>query len=341
MSLNTIKTHDSLERPLRDLRVSVTDRCNFRCRYCMPAEIFDNNFQFMPNEQLLSFEEITRLAAIFASLGVEKIRLSGGEPLLRKDLPRLIRMLNQIDGISDISLTTNGSLLAQKAKELKDAGIKRINVSLDSLDNDIFRQMNGGRCDVKTVLEGIEAAAEVGIKVKVNMVVQKGINDQEILPMARYFRGTGYILRFIEFMDVGNSNGWDLKQVVSKREIVERIHTEMPLESLQSNYFGEVASRYYYRGTNEEIGIISSVTESFCSTCTRSRLSANGQLYTCLFATKGTDLQSLLRLEFRDEEIRERIQEVWGLRFDRYSDERFSATKIPNHQKIEMHYIGG
>jgi cyclic pyranopterin phosphate synthase len=307
----------------------------------MPAEIFDNNFQFMTNEQLLSFEEITRLATIFASLGVEKIRLSGGEPLLRKDLPNLIRMLNQIDGISDITLTTNGSLLTRFANELKDAGIKRINVSLDCLDNEIFRQMNGGRCDVKTVLEGIEAAGEVGINVKVNMVVQKGINDQEILSMARYFRGTGHILRFIEFMDVGNSNGWDLKHVVSKREIIERINAQMPLESMQSNYFGEVASRYYYQGTNEEIGIISSITDSFCSTCTRARLSADGHFYTCLFATKGTDFQALIRSGTRDDDIRKFIQDVWGSRFDRYSDERFSATKIPSDQKIEMHYIGG
>lgn len=341
MTINPAKTHDLLDRPLRDLRISVTDRCNFRCRYCMPAEIFDNNFHFMPNEKLLSFDEITRLARIFASLGVEKIRLTGGEPLLRKDLPKLIRELNQIDGISDIALTTNGSLLGHFANDLMDAGLTRINVSLDSLDNQTFRQMNGGRCDVNTVLEGIEAAAKIGMEIKVNMVVQKGVNDQDILPMARYFRNTGHVLRFIEFMDVGNNNGWDLRHVVSKREIIELINGEMPLEPVPPKYFGEVASRFYYRGTNNEIGIISSVTESFCSTCTRSRLSANGHLYTCLFAAKGHDLQSLIRSECNDEVIKKFIKDVWVSRNDRYSDERFSLTKIPTHQKIEMHYIGG
>lgn len=335
------QTTDTLQRPLRDLRISVTDRCNFRCRYCMPEEVFGPDFQFLPKDQLLTFEEIARLARIFASLGVGKIRLSGGEPLLRKDLPKLIRMLGKIEGISDISLTTNGSLLAKHVNELKDAGLCRLNVSLDSINDEVFRRMNGGRCDVKTVLEGIEAAANIGIKVKVNMVVQKGVNDKEILPMARYFRGTGHILRFIEFMDVGNSNGWNLKQVLSKREIVERINAEMPLEPIPANYLGEVASRYRYRGTKEEIGVISSVTESFCSTCTRARLSANGSLYTCLFANHGTDLRSLIHAGACEEEIRLQIQGVWNRRLDRYSDERLFHTNIPNHKKIEMHYIGG
>lgn len=335
------KATDSLQRPLRDLRISVTDRCNFRCRYCMPEEVFGPNFQFLPKDQLLSFEEITRLAQIFASLGVEKVRLSGGEPLLRKDLPKLIRMLSSIESISDIALTTNGSLLAKHAKELKDAGLHRINISLDSIDDEIFRRMNGGRCDVKTVVEGIEAAAKNGMQVKVNMVVQEGKNDQDILPMARYFRGTGHNLRFIEFMDVGNSNGWNLKQVVSKQEIVQRIHAEMPLEPLPSNYLGEVADRYRYRGTNEEIGIISSVTESFCSTCTRARLSANGSLYTCLFAAQGTDLRSQIHAGAKDEEIRRLIQDVWSHRLDRYSDERLHHTNIPTNKKVEMYYIGG
>ncbi|WP_445659586.1 GTP 3',8-cyclase MoaA [Aeribacillus sp. FSL K6-8394] len=338
---NMNKITDTLQRPLRDLRISVTDRCNFRCRYCMPAEIFGPYFQFLKNDQLLSFEEITRLARIFASLGVEKIRLSGGEPLLRKELPKLIEMLGSIEGISDIALTTNGSLLAKHAKALKDAGLHRVNVSLDSLDDKVFRQMNGGRCDVKTVLEGIEAAAKAGMKVKVNMVVQKGINDQDIVPMARYFRGTGHVLRFIEFMDVGNSNGWNLTQVVSKQEIFERVNAEMPLEPIPSNYFGEVASRYRYCGTNEEIGIISSVTDSFCSTCTRARLSADGNLYTCLFASQGTDLRAQLRSGAKDEEIRNLIQDVWSRRADRYSEERFNNTTMPNKKKIEMYYIGG
>jgi cyclic pyranopterin phosphate synthase len=335
------KTIDTLHRPLRDLRISVTDRCNFRCRYCMPEEVFGPDYIFLSKDQLLSFEEITRLARIFVSVGVEKIRLTGGEPLLRKDLPKLIHILNAIEGVLDVSLTTNGSLLTKHAKELKDAGLHRINVSLDSLDDQIFGQMNGGRCEVKTVLEGIEAAAKVGMKVKVNMVVQKGVNDQDIVPMARHFRGTGHILRFIEFMDVGNSNGWNLKQVVSKQQIAEYIHAEMPLEQIKSNYAGEVATRFRYRGTEEEIGIISSVTDSFCSTCTRARLSANGHLYTCLFASQGTDLRSMLHNNAGDEEIRALIQAVWTRRFDRYSDERHQHTEIPKKKKIEMSYIGG
>ncbi|WP_044894390.1 GTP 3',8-cyclase MoaA [Bacillus alveayuensis] len=335
------KITDTLHRPLKDLRISVIDRCNFRCRYCMPEEVFGPNFRFLPKEKLLSFEEISRLVQIFASLGVEKVRLTGGEPLLRKDLPKLIRMLYSIQGISEIALTTNGSLLARHAKELKDAGLQRVNVSLDSIDDEVFRKMNGGRCDVKTVLEGIEAAAKVGMKVKVNMVVQKGINDQDILPMARYFRGTGHILRFIEFMDVGNSNDWNISQVVSKQEIFERIHREMPLEPIKSNYFGEVATRYRYRGTKEEIGIISSVTDSFCSTCTRARISADGYFYTCLFATQGKDLRSKIRSGECDEDIRKFIQNVWSRRLDRYSDERLKNTNLPKDKKIEMYYIGG
>jgi cyclic pyranopterin phosphate synthase len=334
-------TTDSLQRPLQDLRISVIDRCNFRCRYCMPEEVFGPDFQFLPKDQLLSFEEIMRLAQLFASMGVKKIRLTGGEPLLRKDLPKLIEMLKSIKGISDIALTTNGSLLAKQAKSLKEAGLDRINVSLDSIDEEVFRQMNGGRCDVNTVLKGIEAAADAGLMVKVNMVVQKGINDQDIFPMARHFRGTGHILRFIEFMDVGNTNGWNLDQVVSKEEIVKRIHDIMPLEPIGSNFLGEVASRYRYCGTEEEIGIISSVSDSFCSTCTRARISANGHLYTCLFATKGTDLRSHLRSGANDEEIKNLLQDVWIRRNDRYSDERLLKTKIPAKQKIEMHYIGG
>jgi cyclic pyranopterin phosphate synthase len=334
-------TIDTLQRPLRDLRISVTDRCNFRCRYCMPEEVFGPDYKFLSKDQLLSFEEITRLANIFVSLGVEKIRLTGGEPLLRRDLPKLIHMLNAIEGVCEVTLTTNGSLLVKHAEELKDAGLRRINVSLDSLDDTIFGQMNGGRSNVKTILEGIDAAAAVGIKVKVNMVVQKGINDQDIVPMARHFRGTGHILRFIEFMDVGNSNGWNLQQVVSKQEIIEFIHAEMPLEPIQASYLGEVASRYRYKGTTEEIGIISSVTESFCSTCTRARLSSNGHLYTCLFADQGTDLRSLIHSGVSDGEIKQAVESVWSSRSDRYSDERLNNTKISNRTKIEMSYIGG
>lgn len=335
------QTTDTLQRPLRDLRISVTDRCNFRCRYCMPEEVFGSDYMFLPKDQLLKFEEITRLAEIFASLGVEKIRLTGGEPLLRKELPMLIGMLNSIKGIKDVALTTNGSLLAKRAKELKEAGLHRINVSLDSLDEKTFNQMNGGRCDVKTVLKGIESAAKARIKVKINMVVQKGVNDQDIVPMARHFRGTGHTLRFIEFMDVGSSNGWKLEQVVPKQEIVERINAEMPLEPIQPNYYGEVASRFRFRGSKDEIGIISSVTNSFCSTCTRARLSVDGKLYTCLFATQGTDLRMPLHSGTSDEDIKKLIQEVWSTRTDRYSDERLYNTEGSKNKKIEMSYIGG
>lgn len=338
---STSRTIDTLQRPLRDLRISVTDRCNFRCRYCMPEEVFGLDYKFLPKDRMLTFEEITRLAKIFASLGVEKIRITGGEPLLRKDLPRLIGMLNSIEGIKDVALTTNGSFLTKHAIELKKAGLQRINVSLDSIDDQTFGQMNGGRCDVKTVLEGIESAAKAGLIVKINMVVQKGVNDQDIVPMARQFRGTGHILRFIEFMDVGNSNGWKLEQVVSKQEIFERINAEMPLEPVESNYYGEVASRFRYCGSKEEIGIISSVTNSFCSTCTRARLSVDGKLYTCLFAAHGTDLHMPLHSQTSDEDIKKLILNVWSNRADRYSDERLYNNEGTKNKKIEMSYIGG
>ncbi|BCU81748.1 cyclic pyranopterin monophosphate synthase [Polycladomyces abyssicola] len=332
---------DALGRPLRDLRISVTDRCNFRCRYCMPEEVFGPDYQFLSRKALLRFEEITRLVRIFVKLGVEKIRITGGEPLLRKGLPDLIRMLSSVKGIRDIALTTNGSLLAKHARALKEAGLQRVNVSLDALDDEIFAKINGGRSAVRPVLEGIEAASQAGLKVKVNMVVQKGVNDGQIIPMARHFRGTGHILRFIEFMDVGNSNGWNLDQVVSKREIIERIHKEMPLEPVEPNYYGEVASRYRYRGTDEEVGVISSVTESFCSTCTRARLSADGRLYTCLFASEGYDLRGPLRSGESDDELEARIRDVWNHRRDRYSDERLKNTRVRDRKKVEMSYIGG
>ncbi|QED50213.1 GTP 3',8-cyclase MoaA [Cytobacillus dafuensis] len=333
--------HDQFARPLRDLRISVTDRCNFRCQYCMPEEIFGRDHVFLPKQQLLNFEEIERLASIFTQLGVKKLRITGGEPLMRNDLPRLISLLLSLKGIEDISLTTNGVLLKGYAKKLKDAGLKRINVSLDTLDDAIFNKLNSRVYKVKDVLEGIEAAASVGMKVKVNMVVQRGINDHDIIPMAQHFRGTGHVLRFIEFMDVGNCNGWDLKKVVSKEEMIKLIHEQMPLEPIVPNYFGEVASRYRYKGTDEEIGVISSVTDSFCSSCTRARLSADGQLYLCLFATKGFDLRELLRSEASDTQIRDRIIEIWKGRYDRYSDERLLQTNQANRKKIEMSYIGG
>jgi cyclic pyranopterin phosphate synthase len=307
----------------------------------MPEEVFGPDYPFLPREKILQFEEIVRLVRIFADLGVEKIRITGGEPLLRRDLPELIRMISEVEGIRDIALTTNGTLLARHAEALRSAGLKRVNVSLDAIDDEIFQRMNGGKSSVRPVLEGIEAAARAGLRVKVNMVVQKGVNDGQILPMARHFRGTGHILRFIEYMDVGNNNGWNLEQVVSKREIIERIHREMPLEPVDPDHYGEVATRYRYRGTDEEIGVISSVTDAFCSTCTRMRLSADGQLYTCLFASRGYDLRGPLRAGERDETLAERICQVWNRRRDRYSEERLHNTGLRRRRKVEMSYIGG
>ncbi|TRY27388.1 GTP 3',8-cyclase MoaA [Brevibacillus sp. LEMMJ03] len=333
---------DSRKRPLRDLRISVTDKCNFRCRYCMPAEIFGPDYPFLPQHKLLTFEEITRLIGIFTSLGVEKIRITGGEPLMRNNLPDLIRMIRQVEGVRDIAMTTNGSLLAKHAKALKEAGLDRVTVSLDSLDDERFGWINGRGYRVQDILRGIDAAAEAGLLVKINMVVQRGVNDQDILPMARYFREKGHILRFIEFMDVGNSNGWKLDQVVPSSEIVRMIHAEMPLVPIEPNYFGEVASRYRYAGTNQEIGLISSVTQAFCSTCTRARLSAEGKLYNCLFASSGEDLRGPLREGKSDEEIRDIIQSIWARRDDRYSEERLKHTPgLPKRPKVEMSHIGG
>ncbi|RNB84133.1 GTP 3',8-cyclase MoaA [Brevibacillus nitrificans] len=333
---------DTRNRPLRDLRISVTDKCNFRCQYCMPAEIFGPDFEFLPQHKLLSFEEITRLTRIFTSVGVGKIRITGGEPLMRKELPKLIEMIRQVEGVQDIAMTTNGSLLARHAKALKEAGLDRVTVSLDSLDDERFGRMNGRGYHVSDVLKGIEAAAEAGLSIKLNMVVQRGVNDEDILPMARFFREQKHTLRFIEFMDVGNSNGWKLDQVVPSSEIVQRIHEEMPLAPIDPNYFGEVASRYRYVGTDQEIGLISSVTQAFCSTCTRARLSAEGKLYSCLFASDGDDLRAPLREGKSDEEIREQIRTIWGKRDDRYSEVRLNDTPGLNKpDKVEMSHIGG
>jgi cyclic pyranopterin phosphate synthase len=334
---------DKRNRPLRDLRISVTDKCNFRCQYCMPAEIFGPDYPFLPQHKLLTFEEITRLTRIFVSLGVRKIRITGGEPLLRRDLPVLIRMIRLVEGVEEIAMTTNGSLLAKHAAELKAAGLDRVTVSLDSLDDELFGKINGRGYKVGDVLKGIEAAEQAGFKkIKINMVVQRGVNDSEILPMARFFRGKGHILRFIEYMDVGNTNGWRLDQVVPSREIVEMIHREMPLEPVTPDYFGEVASRYRYVGSNVEIGLISSVTQAFCSTCTRERLSAEGKLYNCLFASAGVDLREPLRSGKTDEEIRAFIKSVWEGRDDRYSEERLLKTPgLTPRDKVEMSHIGG
>ncbi|AIE80262.1 GTP 3',8-cyclase MoaA [Bacillus tropicus] len=334
-------TLDKLQRPLKDLRISVTDRCNFRCRYCMPEEIFGPDYSFLSNDKILSFDEIERITRIFVSLGVRKLRITGGEPLLRRGLPQLIGRLNKIDGVEDIGLTTNGSLLKKFAPDLYKAGLSRVTVSLDSLEEERFFYLNGNRSKVQRVLEGIQAAAEVGMKIKINMVVQKGKNEQDILQMAQYFKENKHILRFIEYMDVGNYNGWDLKEVVSKQEIVDTIHQVMPLERIEANYAGEVATRYRYIGSDEEIGIISSVTDSFCSSCTRARISAEGKLYTCLFASKGNDLRELLRSEYNDEEITDIVSDIWNNREDRYSDERLSNTSKRRAPKIEMSHIGG
>ncbi|MED0998214.1 GTP 3',8-cyclase MoaA [Bacillus mobilis] len=334
-------TLDKLQRPLKDLRISVTDRCNFRCRYCMPEEIFGPDYSFLSNDKILSFDEIERITRIFVSLGVRKLRITGGEPLLRRGLPQLIERLNKIDGVEDIGLTTNGSLLKKFAPDLYKAGLSRVTVSLDSLEEDRFFYLNGNRSKVQRVLEGIQAAAEVGMKIKINMVVQKGKNEQDILQMAQYFKENKHILRFIEYMDVGNYNGWELKEVVSKQEIVDAIHQVMPLERIEANYAGEVATRYRYIGSGEEIGIISSVTDSFCSSCTRARISAEGKLYTCLFASKGNDLRELLRSGYTDEEITYIVRDIWNNREDRYSDERLSHTSKRRAPKIEMSHIGG
>ncbi|HFK1746149.1 TPA: GTP 3',8-cyclase MoaA [Bacillus cereus] len=331
---------DFFGRPLQDLRISVIDRCNFRCTYCMPAEIFGPEYAFLKDEFLLTFDEIERLAKLFVSIGVRKIRLTGGEPLLRKDLTKLIARLVKIDGLIDIGLTTNAIHLTKQAKALKEAGLHRVNVSLDAIDDDIFKNINGRNINTKPVIKGIIAAKEAGLEVKVNMVVKKGMNDHQVLPMAAYFKEQGITLRFIEFMDVGSTNGWNFDQVVTKRELIEMIHKVYPLEPAETHYFGEVAKRYRYVGTNVEVGFITSVSESFCVSCTRARISADGKFYTCLFATEGLDVRELLRGNLSDEELLSVIQDVWMNRKDRYSDER-TEESAKNRPKIEMSYIGG
>jgi len=331
--------HDRLGRPLRDLRISVTDRCNFRCVYCMPKEVFGNDHQFLERKELLSFEEIARLARIFRGHGIEKIRLTGGEPLVRRNIEQLIAMLAAIPGL-DLTLTTNGSLLQKKARALKDAGLKRVTVSLDSLDNAVFMRMNDVDFPVTRVLEGIAAAAAAGLApLKINMVVKRGMNEHSILPMARFFRQSGHILRFIEYMDVGSTNGWRMDDVVTAREIVDMIDAEMPLEPADPNYRGEVAERWRYKDGSGEIGVIASVTQAFCRDCTRARISTEGKLYTCLFATGGHDLRQLLRNGASDHDIRDSISAVWSKRADRYSEIRTAETA--KLEKIEMSYIGG
>jgi cyclic pyranopterin phosphate synthase len=330
---------DTLGRPLRDLRISITDKCNFRCVYCMPKEVYGREFHFLGRAALLTFEEIEGMARVFVGLGVRKIRLTGGEPLLRRDVERLVAMLAAIPGI-DLSMTTNGSLLAGVARELADAGLRRITVSLDSLDDRVFMAMNDVAFPVARVLEGIDAAAEAGLApVKVNMVVKRGINEDGVLEMASSFRGTGHVVRFIEYMDVGTTNGWRLEDVVPAAEIVARIDEVFPLEPLEPNYPGEVANRYRYRDGAGEIGVIASVTQPFCGACTRARVTADGKLYTCLFASEGHDIRALLRGGASDDEIAAAVAGIWTARRDRYSELRTAET--PGVPRPEMSYIGG
>ena len=329
---------DTLGRPMRDLRISVTDRCNFRCVYCMPREVFDANYRFLPHSAILSFEEIARLARIFVGLGVKKIRLTGGEPLVRKNLERLVEMLSELK--TEITLTTNGSLLARQVHSLKKAGLDRVTVSLDSLDDATFRAMNDADFPVAKVIEGIEAAAAAGLApVKINMVVKRGVNDGDVAAMAGRWRGSGHIVRFIEYMDVGATNGWRMDEVVPSAEVLAHIGSRWPLEPIDANYPGEVAQRWRYADGAGEIGVISSVTRAFCSSCNRMRLSTEGSLYTCLFAQSGHDLKSLLRGGASDDEIRNEIASVWQRRADRYSEIRTAETA--KLRKVEMSYIGG
>ena len=337
--------HDARGRRLHDLRISVTDRCNFRCVYCMPKEVFGHDHAFLPREQLLTFEEITRIARIAVENGVEKLRLTGGEPLLRKGITELIRMLAELrtpDGRElDLALTTNGSVLTRMAPALKQAGLRRVTVSLDSLDENVFQAMNDVRYPVAKVLEGIAAAEAAGLgPVKVNMVVRRGLNDGDIVPMARHFRESGQVLRFIEYMDVGSTNRWQLDEVVPSAEVVARIDEVFPLEPVEPEYPGEVSVRWRYRDGSGEIGVISSVTQAFCGTCTRARISAEGSLYTCLFANSGHDLRALLRDGATDVELTSALSRIWAARDDRYSELRTTGAR-PDAERIEMSYIGG
>lgn len=332
---------DALRRPIHDLRISVTDRCNFRCVYCMPRHVFGPDYPFLKRSQLLTYEEIERVARVFVRLGVRKLRLTGGEPLVRNDIESLIMQLADIEGVQDLSLTTNGSLLTRKkARQLYAAGLRRITVSLDSLDGDTFKSMNGVEFAPGPILDAIETAADAGLTpVKINMVVKRGVNDNAILSAARHFRGTGHVLRFIEYMDVGNSNAWRMDEVISAGEIRNIITKEFPIEPVSPDYHGEVAQKWRYRDGAGEIGIIASVSQPFCGSCTRARLSADGSLYTCLFATKGHDLRGVLREGASDEGLEQRIRSIWSRRSDRYSELRTNQTReLP---KVEMSFIGG
>ena len=336
---------DKFGRRIRDLRISVTDRCNFRCPYCMPAEVYGEKYEFLPRPHILSFEEIERLTRLFVRIGVSKVRITGGEPLVRANLPDLISKLGVIDGIDDIALTTNGYLLENNATELKDAGLNRLTISLDSIDPEVFKEMSGRPRGPENTLAGIKAAASLGFEqIKINVVVQRGVNEHTLVDTARYFKGTGAIVRFIEFMDVGTKNGWELSQVFTSDEVIQTINSEFPLEPIEPNYKGEVASRYRYVDGSGEIGVISSVSKPFCGDCTRARLSTDGKLITCLFASGGTDLKTPMRSGATDAELAEIITSVWTGRSDRYSELRSRDTEFNSDSdvsKVEMYYIGG
>ena len=336
---------DKFGRRIRDLRISVTDRCNFRCPYCMPAEVYGEKYEFLPRPHILSFEEIERLTRLFVRIGVSKVRITGGEPLVRANLPDLISKLGVIDGIDDIALTTNGYLLENNATELKDAGLNRLTISLDSIDPDVFKEMSGRPQGPENTLAGIKVAASLGFEqIKINVVVQRGVNEHTLVDTARYFKGTGAIVRFIEFMDVGTKNGWELSQVFTSTEVIHAINAEFPIEPIEPNYKGEVASRYRYVDGSGEIGVISSVSKPFCGDCTRARLSTDGKLITCLFASGGTDLKTPMRSGATDAELAEIITSVWTGRSDRYSELRSRDTEFNSDSdvsKVEMYYIGG
>jgi len=335
-------TNDRLGRRFRDLRISVTDRCNLRCPYCMPGDVFGDDYEFLPPGRILTFEEIARLARLFVGMGVKKVRLTGGEPLLRTELPKLAALLAGIDGLEEVALTTNGYLLADYASTLQKAGLNRVTVSLDSLDDAVFNRMTGRDFGTRTVLEGVEAAREAGLRpVKINCVVQRGVNDHTIVDLARFFKGTGTIVRFIEYMDVGNTNDWDMKDVVTATEIVGRIDAEMPVRPLEANYRGEVASRYAYVDGGGEIGIIASVSQPFCGDCSRVRLSTTGEMFTCLFASHGVDLREPMRAGASDDELCGFITGTWAVREDRYSELRGAGTARGDAARVEMFRIGG
>jgi cyclic pyranopterin phosphate synthase len=334
-------TRDKFNRPLRDLRISVTDRCNFRCTYCMPAEIFGEKYEFLHKSKLLTFEEIERLVRVIVRLGAVKLRITGGEPLVRQELEKLITSLATIEDVEDIAMTTNAKLLPDKAAILRESGLRRLSISLDSTDEAIFQKMNGGRSTVADVIAGMDAADAAGFTgTKINCVVQRGVNDHTLVDMARFARERGYTLRFIEYMDVGTRNGWNMEHVVPAREILERVHAAFPIERAPRKYYGEVANRFVYQDGGGEIGVIASVTQPFCGSCTRMRLSPEGQLYTCLFATTGTDLRAPLRDGASDDDIEAIVRQTWGDRVDRYSEDR-SRGIATDGDKIEMYYIGG